>query len=51
MSIIIKGYRLDKEKQKHKIFPHYERFKTDGVEHNLYIESLFPLQSPLTYYI
>jgi hypothetical protein len=34
---------LDKEQtEAQKIFPHYfERFKTDGVEHNLYIEPLF----------
>jgi hypothetical protein len=40
---------LDKEQtEAQKYFRITERFKTDGVEHNLYIEPLFPLQSPLT---
>jgi hypothetical protein len=43
---------LDKEQaEAQNISALLERFKTDGVEHNLYIEPLFPLQSPLTYYI
>lgn len=49
MSIINKKMAsiLDKEQiQAQKIFPHYfERFKTDGVEHNLYIgASIAPMQ-------
>jgi hypothetical protein len=35
---------LDKEQSSTKIFHALlERFKTDGVEHNLYIDLLFPL--------
>jgi hypothetical protein len=50
MSIVNKKMTsiLDKEqKEAQKIFPHYyERFKTDGVEHNLYIgASISPLQT------
>ncbi len=50
MSIVNKkmAFTLDKEQiEAQKIFPHYfERFKTDGVEHNLYIgASITPTQS------
>jgi hypothetical protein len=38
---------LDKEQSTKKYFRITERFKTDGVEHNLYIGPLFPLH-PLT---
>lgn len=56
MSIINKkmAFILDKEQvEAQKIFPHYfERFKTDGVEHNLYIgASITPTQDFDTMYL